>query len=67
MNSKGLYDIIKENNYKFKESIGLYYQEEASGDDDTTSTPGLPTDDDTSSVPEANLTLKRVITYTIQF
>lgn len=67
LNSKGLYDIIKEYNYKFKESIGLYYQEEASGDDDTTSTPGLPTDDDTSSVPEANLTLKRVITYTIQF
>ena len=67
LNDRGLYDIIKEGRYKFKESIGLYYQEEAAGEEGSTSTPGLPTDDTSSSVPEANLTLKRVVTYTIQF
>ncbi len=64
LNNKGLYAIIKEGNYRFKENIGMYYQEQATGEDDTTSSPGLPTDDETSGAPEANLTLKRVITYT---
>ena len=61
---EGIYDIIKENNWKFKESIGVYYQEQASGENNSTTTPGITTSGD--SVPEANLTEKRVITYTIQ-
>lgn len=52
LNDEGLYDII--NNRKLKESIGLYYQEEA-GD----------SSDQETEVPEANLTEKRVITYTV--
>lgn len=47
----GLYDTIK--GKTFEESIGVYYQEEAKGGD-------------VSNVPEANLTQKRVITYTFQ-
>lgn len=47
----GLYDTIKGNT--FEESIGVYYQEEANNGD-------------VSNVPEANLTEKRVITYTLQ-
>ena len=47
----GLYDTIK--GKTFEESIGVYYQEEAKGGD-------------VSNVPEANLTEKRVITYTLQ-
>ncbi len=58
----GIYDIIRKNNWNFKESIGVYYQEQASGEDATT-TPGVTTSGD--DVPEANLTEKRVITYTI--
>lgn len=52
LNSEGIYDKI--NNVKLKESIGIYYQEET----ETEST------DDTESVPDANKTEKRVITYT---
>lgn len=63
---KGIYDIIKENGWKFRENIGVYYQEEAPGENSDTTTPGITTPgDDISSVPEANLTEKRVITYTI--
>lgn len=50
LNDEGIYDIIS--NRKLKESIGIYYQEEA----------GLDTD---IEVPESNLTTKRVITYTV--
>ena len=49
LNSSGLYDKI--NNRKFKEDIGIYYQEEAGGVGE--------------DVPEANKTEKRVITYTL--
>ena len=49
LNSTGLYDKI--NNRKFKEDIGIYYQEEAGGVGE--------------DVPEANKTEKRVITYTL--
>ena len=54
LNSKGLCDKI--NTSKFKEEIGIYYQEQA-GIDNTNTT-------DTEEVPESNLTEKRVITYT---
>ena len=54
----GLYGIIKKNNWVFEESIGVYYQEQAKGEDGTGGTAG-------ENVPEANLTEKRVITYTI--
>lgn len=46
LNSTGLYDKIKEK--KFKERLGVYYQEETSG---------------ATSSPDANKTKKRVITY----
>lgn len=50
LNDEGIYDKI--NNMKLKESIGIYYQEEASSDGE-----------ENSDVPEANKTTKRVITY----
>ena len=58
LNNEGLYDKI--NNEKFKEDIGIYYQEEAGtvDDDSDIETSG-------SDVPEANKTEKRVITYTL--
>lgn len=55
LNETGIYDKI--NNRRLRESIGIYYQEEVSENGETT-----PTDED-SSVPEANKTEKRVITY----
>ena len=58
LNKEGLYDKIK--SVRLKENIGIYYQEEA----------GIETDDSDmetsgSSVPDANKTEKRVITYTV--
>ncbi len=50
LNSVGIYD--KMNGKKVKESIGIYYQEEAGGQDNT-------------NVPDANKTEKRVITYSV--
>ena len=57
LNNEGLYDKIYKS--KFKENIGVYYQEEAGviDDDSDIETSG-------SDVPEANKTEKRVITYT---
>lgn len=49
LNDEGIYDKIK--NVKLEESIGVYYQEEV----------GITEED--SSVPDANKTQKRVITY----
>ena len=51
LNDEGIYYKIV--GRKIKENIGIYYQEEA----------GLEEDD--SSVPDANKTTKRVITYTL--
>lgn len=48
LNGNDFYDIIKEK--QFKESLGVYYQEEIQGPTDT---------------PEANRTRKRVITYEV--
>ena len=66
LKNKGLYDTIKEGygNRLFEESIGVYYQEEVKKAGETT--PGPDDEDDTAIVPEANLTEKRVITYTLQ-
>ena len=52
LNSAGIYDKI--NGKKLKESIGIYYQEEAGEQDNTNTT-----------VPDANKTEKRVITYSV--
>lgn len=52
LNSAGIYDKI--NGKKLKESIGIYYQEEAGEQDNTNST-----------VPDANKTEKRVIIYSV--
>lgn len=57
LNNDGLYDKI--NNRKLKENIGIYYQEEAGVEEDSSDLEA-----NGSSVPEANLTEKRVITYT---
>lgn len=62
LKKEGIYDIMK--TWKFEESIGVYYQEQASGENDTTTTPGVGTNTVDSSVPETNMTEKRVITYT---
>ena len=53
LNDEGIYDKIV--GRKIKENIGIYYQEEA----------GLVEDEEDSSVPDANKTTKRVITYTL--
>ena len=53
LNDEGIYDKI--GGRKIKENIGIYYQEEA----------GLVEDEEDSSVPDANKTTKRVITYTL--
>lgn len=53
LNDEGLYDKIV--GRKLKENIGIYYQEEA----------GVVEDEEDSSVPDANKTTKRVITYTL--
>lgn len=58
LNNDGLYDIIK--GVKLTESIGVYYQEEARSEGGDTSVGGSYSE---SNVPEANLTEKRVITY----
>lgn len=58
LNSTGLYDIIK--NKRYKESIGIYYQEDLS---DGTSSPTDP-DYTEGEVPLTNKTPKRIITYT---
>lgn len=52
LNTNGIYGIIKEN--RFKESLGVYYQEEVSTGEANNN----------EDVPEANKTKKRVITYT---
>ena len=54
LNNQGIYDKIKDNGAGLKENLGIYYQEEVpingvSGG---------------SSVPDANKTTKRVVTYT---
>lgn len=58
LNSQGIYDKI--NNIKLKESIGVYYQEEAPimNEDGSIEAPA-----ENADVPDANKTLKRVITY----
>lgn len=55
---QGIYDKI--NNIKLKESIGVYYQEETPtiNEDGSVEVP-----EDNADVPDANKTLKRVITY----
>ena len=59
LNETGIYDKIISNGTGLKESLGVYYQEETPSDDYTGGTP----EDDGSSVPDANKTIKRVITY----
>ena len=59
LNSEGIYDKINNRRASIgiglKESLGIYYQEEAPGES------GVAPDPD--SVPDANKTTKRVITY----
>ena len=61
LNPNSLYDTIKEE--KFQEEYGIYYQEDVvSGEADYST----DEEDSTSSVPDANKTKKRVITYIMQ-
>lgn len=55
LNHTGIYDKIKRERVKVKESIGIYYQEEEVTDGSTSNT---------ENVPDANKTEKRIITYT---
>ena len=57
LNDTGIYDKIMRS--KVKENIGIFYEDEATSDEDSTS------DDEESDVPDANKTTKRVITYTL--
>ena len=62
LNDEGIYDKIKDRGTGLKENLGVYYQEETpiAGYDGETSDDGT-----TNSVPDANKTIKRVITYSI--
>ena len=57
LNETGIYDKIY--NSKLEESVGVYYQEEASVEDVS----GGSGNENTTNVPDANKTIKRVITY----
>ena len=57
LNDSGIYDTIKD--IKLEESVGVYYQEESGQASESEET------EDSSNVPDANKTIKRVITYSI--
>lgn len=59
LNNQGIYDKIKDNGAGLKENLGIYYQEEVPTDGGA-GDPNIPE----SSVPDANKTTKRVITFT---
>ena len=61
LNETGIYDKIRSRGTGLKESLGIYYQEETPQEGVDSSE-----DDDLSSVPDSNKTIKRVITYSIQ-
>ena len=59
LNNQGIYDKIKNNGTGLRENLGIYYQEEVPADGGA-GDPNIPE----SSVPDANKTTKRVITFT---
>ena len=59
LNNQGIYDKIKNNGIGLRENLGIYYQEEVPTDGGA-GDPNIPE----SSVPDANKTTKRVITFT---
>ena len=59
LNNQGIYDKIKNNGTGLRENLGIYYQEEVPTDGGA-GDPNIPE----SSVPDANKTTKRVITFT---
>ena len=62
LNNQGIYDKIKNRGAGLKENLGIYYQEEVPTGDENAGV-GDPNISD-STVPDANKTTKRVITYT---
>ena len=61
LNETGIYDKIINNGTGLYESLGVYYQEETPSQ----SSDGSSDDENVGSVPDANKTIKRVITYSI--
>ena len=68
LNEIGIYDKIRSSSYArngLKESLGIYYQEETPSELITDGGTEVSGDDIADSVPDANKTIKRVLTYTI--
>ncbi len=61
LNETGIYDKIINNGTGLYESLGVYYQEETPSQ----SSDGSSDDENVGSVPDANKTIKRVVTYSI--
>ena len=61
LNETGIYDKIINNGTGLYESLGVYYQEETPSQ----YSDGSSDDENVGSVPDANKTIKRVITYSI--
>lgn len=61
LNETGIYDKIINNGTGLYESLGVYYQEETPSQ----SSDGSSDDEYVGSVPDANKTIKRVVTYSI--
>lgn len=61
LNETGIYDKIISNGTGLYESLGIYYQEETPSQ----YSDGSSDDENVSSVPDANKTIKRVVTYSI--
>ena len=62
LNNQGIYDKIKNIGTGLKENLGIYYQEEVPTEDGESGVTDPNISD--SSVPDANKTTKRVVTYT---
>ena len=61
LNETGIYDKIINNGTGLYESLGVYYQEETPSQ----YSDGSSDDENVGSVPDANKTIKRVVTYSI--
>ena len=64
LNETGIYDKIINNGTGLYESLGMYYQEETPNELSDESS-DIADDENVSSVPDANKTIKRVVTYSI--
>ena len=65
LNETGIYDKIINNGTGLYESLGMYYQEETPNELSDESSDGSSDNEKEGSVPDANKTIKRVVTYSI--